>query len=45
MNLALLSKLGWHLTIASGRMWTQALKAKYFNGISFLRCEKKMHVS
>lgn len=45
MNLALLSKLGWFFATDSGRMWTQALRSKYYAGSSFMSCNREKNIS
>lgn len=42
MNLALLCKLGWALAAEDKKLWTQAVKAKYFPNTNFLKCNKKI---
>lgn len=45
MNVALLSKLGWHLARDLDKVWVKALKAKYFARSSFMKCKMKKNSS
>lgn len=41
INLVLLCKLGWALAAEYEKLWTQAVKAKYFSNTKFFNCKKK----
>lgn len=41
INLAILSKIGWWLATGSDKLWSQALKAKYFPNTTFMKCKRK----